>query len=221
MSRLVGNSNETTVEFNGIETLALIDSGSQISIISEEFYNSMNPKPVLYSIKEMGLKVEGAGGHILSYMGAIACTLAVPFLQNQVIETAALVLPTTEYSLKVPVIVGTNAINKCRERCEKSTGEIPTQWKNAFIALQLSHIGVVKSTNKTTIHVQPNETITVSGFVRKKKSVDSAVTEQTGSIIAYWRLPPSCLFRQRREESESASPHLQYFSQSTYHRSKV
>ena len=179
MSRLVGNSNETTVEFNGIETLALIDSGSQISTISEEFYNSMNPKPVLYSIKEMGLKVEGAGGHILSYMGTIACTLAVPFLQNQVIETAALVLPTTEYSLKVPVIVGTNAINKCRERCEKSTGEIPTQWKNAFIALQLSHIGVVKSTNKTTIQVQPNETITVSGFVRKKKSVDSAVTEQT------------------------------------------
>ena len=30
-----------------------------------------------------------------------------------------------------------------------------------------------------TIQVQPNETITVSGFVRKKISADSAVTEQT------------------------------------------
>ena len=116
MSRLVGNSNETTGEFNGTETLTLIDSGSQISTISEEFNNSTNPKPVLYSIKEMGLKIEGAGSHIRSYMGAVACTLAVPFLQNQVIETAALVLPTTEYRLKVPVIVGTNAINKCVEK---------------------------------------------------------------------------------------------------------
>ena len=179
MARLIGNSNETSVEINGIETLALIDSGSQITTISEDFDNSMFPKPVLYSIEELGLKIEGAGGHILSYMGAIACSLEVPFLHNQLIETATLVLPTTDYSLQVPVIVGTNAINRCREKCESTTETIPTQWKNAFIALQRSHIGVVKSTNNRTIQIQPNETITVSGLVRKKKSVDSAVTEQT------------------------------------------
>ena len=132
MSRLIGNGNETSVEINGIETLALIDSGSQITTISEDFYNSMSPKPVLYSIEELGLKIEGAGGHILSYMGAIACSLEVPFLHNQLIETAALVLPTTDYSLQVPVIVGTNAINRCREKCESTTETIPTQWKNAL-----------------------------------------------------------------------------------------
>ena len=167
------------MEINGIETLALIDSRSQIKTISDDFYNSMSPKPVLYSIEKLGLKIEGAGGHILSYMGAIACSLEVPFLQNQLIETAALVLSTTDYSLKVPVIVGTNAINRCKEKCESTTETIPTQWKNAFIALQRSHIGVVKSTNNRTIQIQPNETITVSGLVRKKKSVDLAVTEQT------------------------------------------
>ena len=168
-ARLIGNSNETSVEINGIETLALIDRGSQITTISEDLYNSMSPKPVLYSIEKLGLKIEGASGHILSYMGAIVCSLEVPFLHNQIIETAALVLPTTDYSLKVPVIVGTNVINRCRELCESTTETIPTQWKNAFIALQRSHIGVVKSSNNRTIQIQPNETITVSGLFRKRK----------------------------------------------------
>ena len=115
--RLVGNSNESPIEINGIETLALIDSGSQITTLSEEFYNNMNPKPELYSMEEIGLKVKGAGGHTLTYLGAIVCTIEVPFLVDQPIEIAALVLPTTDYSLTVPVIVGTNAISRCRQRC--------------------------------------------------------------------------------------------------------
>ena len=69
------------------------------------FYNSLNPKPMLHSIEELGLKIEGAGGHILSYLGAIACDLEVPFMGKKSIEIGALVLPTTYYSLKVPLIV--------------------------------------------------------------------------------------------------------------------
>ena len=45
--------------------------------------------------------------------------------------------------------------------------------------MQQSRVGIVKSTNNTTIQIQPNETIVVSGFVRKTGNVDSAVTEQT------------------------------------------
>ena len=158
--------------------MALIDSGSQITTVSEDFYNSLTPKPILYSVHELGIRVEAAGGHNLSYLGAIAVNIEVPFLGKRVIETGALVLPTTDYSMNVPVIVGTNAIAKCRDKCEKNTEELPNQWRNAFIALQDTHVGVVKSTD-TTIHVQPNETVTISGFVRKRKNVESVVTEQT------------------------------------------
>ena len=66
------------MEIKGIELLALIDSESQIMTLSKDFYNSMSPKPVLYSIQELGLKIEGAGGHILSYMGAFSCSLSFP-----------------------------------------------------------------------------------------------------------------------------------------------
>ena len=166
------------MKLNGINTLALIDSGSQITTVSEDFYNSLTPKPILYSVNELGIRVEAAGGHTLSYLGAIAVNIEVPFLGKQVIETGALVLPTMDYSMNVPVIVGTNAIAKCRDKCEKNTEELPNQWRNAFIALQDTHVGVVKSTD-TTIHVQPNETVTISGFVRKRKNVESVVTEQT------------------------------------------
>ena len=77
------------------------------------------------------------------------------------------------------MIVGTNAISRCRQRCENIPEGVPTQWKNAFVALQQSRVGIVKSTNNTTIQIQPNETIVVSGFVRKTGNVDSAVTGQT------------------------------------------
>ena len=104
LPKLVGKSNETTVMLNGIETLALIDSGSQITTLSEDFYNNMTPRPTLYSIEDLGIKVETAGGHILSYLGAIAYEIEVLFLGKQSIKIGALMCPTTDYSLNVPVI---------------------------------------------------------------------------------------------------------------------
>ena len=94
------------------------------------------------------------------------------------IEVLALVVPTTKYSLTVPVIVGTNAIRICKTQCNNDT-EIPKEWKTAFISLQKSKIGVVKSTNKFDITVQPSETVVLSGLVRKKINSGAAITEST------------------------------------------
>ena len=62
--------------------------------------------------------------------------------------------------------------------CTQET-EIPDEWKNAFISLQKGRVGVVKSTNKHNIKIQPNETVTLLGLVRKNKEVETAVTEAT------------------------------------------
>ena len=69
------------------------------------------------------------------------------------------------------MIVGTNAINRCKH--------MPLKWQNALVSMQQSKIGTVKSTNKTDIQVQPMETLTLPGLVRKKHQVQSAITEQT------------------------------------------
>ena len=43
----------------------------------------------------------------------------------------------------------------------------------------LTTVGVVKSTNKTNIVIQPMETQTISGFVRKARNVEAAIKEHT------------------------------------------
>ena len=63
--------------------------------------------------------------------------------------------------------------------CRDTEDEVPAEWSNAFISVQNGFVGSVRSTNKTTISLQPLEAVTVSGFVRKQKEVETAVTEAT------------------------------------------
>ena len=74
------------------------------------------------------------------------------------------------------MIIGTNAINKCRERCENDT-IVPGVWQNAFVSFQQGRVGIVKSTNKFPVKIEPNETVTLSGLARKFKDVEDVVTE--------------------------------------------
>ena len=57
------------------------------------------------------------------YSGCILCDVRAPFTGQDVIETGALihVVPTTEYSLELPVIVETNAILMTDESSDDST----------------------------------------------------------------------------------------------------
>ena len=100
-----------------MKTYALINSGSMITTISEDFYNLLRPLPQLQLLSKLdNFTVEGAGGHDLPHSGYIECTIEVPFLAKQSFEVPVLVVPTTQYSLKVPVVVGTNVIRQCNER---------------------------------------------------------------------------------------------------------
>ena len=136
----------------------------------------MNPKPDL----EFGLRIQGAGGNSIPYSGCILCDIRAPFTGQDVIETGALIVPTTEYSLEVPVIIGTNAIDAFQNHCHQSDQkQIPDVWTKAFLSLHRSHVGIVKSTNKTDISIQPMQTVSVSGLVRKTDNVEAVVTEQT------------------------------------------
>ena len=178
MKRLIGHHNESTILFCGIETNALVDSGSQVTTVTEEYFRSMNPQHILYTIEDLNLDLYAAGGNKIPLLGAIEATLEVPFLPNHEIQVPVVVVPTTEYGRQLPVIVGTNASNKCRERCESNT-TVPGVWQNAFVSTQQGRIGIVKSTNNFTIKLEPNETVTLSGLVRKGREVEEVVTEPT------------------------------------------
>ncbi len=79
-----------------------------------KLYNSLDPSPQLLSIDDFDLKVHGAGGNVLPYLGYIEADISLPFLtptETDVVDYfPVLVTPDTDYNQKVPVLVGTNVI---------------------------------------------------------------------------------------------------------------
>ena len=74
------------------------------------------------------------------------------------------------------MIIGTNIIRECAQHCDDhSVTDIPEEWRTAIDMLQATSIGVVKTTRPIKLH--PMETKTVTGFVRKTKNTESAITE--------------------------------------------
>ena len=177
LEQMVGKENEGVVNVNGIETTALIDTGSSISTISEVFLNTLDPKPEIGSMKDFNLEVKGAGGQTLPYHGYAWVTVQVPFLADQTVFLPLLVVPMTEYNKRVPIIAGTNIISRIMPTSTEES-EVPQNWRLAFNSLCNSQVGTVKATSK--IVLQPMEVKTITGFVRKIRDVASAVTESSG-----------------------------------------
>ena len=145
----------------------------------------MDPQPELHLLEELALSLKGANGLDIPYNGFIEVTVTVPDISETEYDVPVLVVPDTEYNLDVPVIIGTNVL-----RSMSPSDHLPETWKNAVIATSLSSIGTITSTNHHDIEVQPNETITLSGFVRKLSDTDTAVTEQSEHSSSRIRVCP-------------------------------
>ena len=74
------------------------------------------------------------------------------------------------------MIIGTNIIRECSQLCEShNITTLPDGWKTAIDMIETKSIGVVKTTRQIKLH--PMEVKTVTGFVRKTKNTESALTE--------------------------------------------
>ena len=187
-SRLVGCSNIGDIVINGKETSGLVDTGSQITSVSESFYKSLDPVPELGDIKDfdIDLSVQGAAGNNLPYKGYIETQVSVPFLSNRVLDVPILVVSDTDYNLQVPVIIGTNIIDRCKSACASnhvSVEEIPPVWQRGFDSLIDEGIPV-KTTNSYSIRIGPNEVKTIHGIARKSGDFDTAITEHVDTSLS-------------------------------------
>ena len=175
MDRIVGRDNISEIYINGKKTVGLIDTGSMISTIAEDFILSLNPVPQLYTIEELGLKVNVANGQTLEYSGCVVVDVSVPCLGEATVLAPCLVVPMAVYSKVVPIIVGTNIINRVYQCKAESTADIPTEWATAFQTICHDQVRVVRTT--TSVVLQPNETRTISGLARKSRDSESTLTE--------------------------------------------
>lgn len=123
LEAIVGPSCESAIVVEGISATCLIDSGSQVTIVSETFYRT-NLSHVPLRTLDNELHICGAGGQTVPYLGYIS----VNVLPQEIVgvkasvDTMMIVCPDTEYSARVPFIVGTNTFRLYAQMCGNVSG---------------------------------------------------------------------------------------------------
>ena len=109
---LIGNAPEIVCKVNNVETLSLIDTGSQITSIAHSFFQQHFSDQPLQEIAKL-LRIESVSGQNLPYHGYFECTISVPVTdsQNLHVTVPVLVVPNTKYNTSVPLLLGTNVLN--------------------------------------------------------------------------------------------------------------
>ena len=110
IDRMIGRTNEFTVIIDGQAIHALIDRGSDTTVMSDTCLNSMDPRPELRSMSDFKLNITGASGSSIPCIEYFEAGVCVPQIEHKPEFMPILVVPTTRFSGQVPVIVGTNII---------------------------------------------------------------------------------------------------------------
>ena len=178
--RLIGKANETEIIIENQQVKGLIDSGAQVSSISDTFASKLGLK-----VKQLEtlLDLEPASGGQVPYNGYVELRMRVPNVRAFDLDVLMLVIPESEYSRRVPVTIGTIHIDEIIDLITDE--ELKTanhQWQRGIISRKVVvkqlHLkenkdildqikGDVKLTQKITI--PPLETITVSGMTNINK----------------------------------------------------
>ena len=180
---LVGEANEAKVIVEGVECTGLIDSGSQVFTVNENFYREKFSSIPLQPIRNI-LKIECAAGQHLPYAGYIEAEIEIP--GKDVSQTSLfLVVPETDYSSSVLVLVGTNILRSMRGKWQARYGPrflqkaaLATPWWLAFQHLGVQErqlkqvsgqVGVLKCATKNTVGVPPGGRVVVPAMMGKSK----------------------------------------------------
>lgn len=120
---LVGPSTEAPIKIDSRDTTCLIDSGSQVSTISESFFSKYVTDD-LYDLPH-DFKLLGAGDNEIPYLGYTRASVFVPseFVGvGETVESIFLVCPDTKFSSRVPILLGTNTLSLFANMCKRVAG---------------------------------------------------------------------------------------------------
>lgn len=136
----------------GRETPALLDTGSTVSTICRSFYDEHFKGEYDLNPLDRILNIECAGGEILPYDGFIEISLTVPELYSEEQDVLLLVVPDTQYSARVPVVLGTNTLQSILDGYRSREGaqflqnrSLPTSWWLSFRCLSIVQRKLIKA----------------------------------------------------------------------------
>ena len=109
--KMIGEENIALVAVSGVPCKALIDTGSQITSLSQDFVGKHLPDIDIRPLSDL-IKITGAGGNVLPFKGFIEVDLCLnPDLPEQVQPSLVLVSTGLQYNDQVPLIIGTNVLH--------------------------------------------------------------------------------------------------------------
>ena len=178
--RLIGEANETDIVIENKQVKCLIDSGAQISSISDTFASKLG-----LEIKQLNtlLDLEPTGDGQVPYDGYVELRMRFPNVKAFDLDVLMLVIPESEYSRRVPITIGTIHIDEIIDLItDEELRMASRQWQRGIISRKvvikqmhlkenkdvLSQVkGEVKLTRKVVI--PPLDTISVSGLTNINK----------------------------------------------------
>ena len=130
--RLIRKANETEVKLDKTEVRALVDSGSQISTVTEKLAKLMGWK--IKSLKNI-LDIEGTGGVRVKYKGYVEALLEIPQVKNFEEPSLFVVISDSEYGKQVPVQIGTLHIDLILEKATREElAKMGKAWERGTLA---------------------------------------------------------------------------------------
>lgn len=179
---LVGHGMVVQVNLNDQPCCALLDTGSTVSTISESWFKACLPGNPVYPLGDV-LKVEGAGGHNLPYAGYTEARIAITGHQGNH-PILLLVVPDTDYSSNVPLILGTNILGTMLQEEINIHGvrylqrsSIRAPWKMVFQSLQSQarllekrkgRLCFIKVAGNHNVVIPGNSTMVLQGYTCDK-----------------------------------------------------
>ena len=143
---MIGDANECVAAVNGRACLALLDTGSQITSISESFYKKHLSDCALRPVESL-LRVVGAGGQNVPFLGYVDVEVEFPEEESGLrsgVQALILVVPDNAYNQRVPLVIGTNIVRECKDRCEELGGvsflqrsQTSSSWKRAYRSMRV------------------------------------------------------------------------------------
>ena len=180
-ARLIGRVNEEQIMINGHPVIALLDTGSQVTHISEAFCQANN---IQIQPLDKLVEIEGTGGDLIKYIGYIEATLTLPLgSQSFEIEALLLVLPSTDYQQRVPITIGTTITDMAVDFINNFKPEnLPKSWKVVCCATQSKWLIQAQPENKFL--VKTTKPVTLRPLVIANLRRDSQSKEKIqGSIL--------------------------------------
>lgn len=141
---LVGPPMKMPLTIENTVVNALIDTGSQVSLVTRKFYEDKLRHLKLHPVTNSSLVILGAGGNNIPYLGTIYSNIIIPpeLGKNSGAITAGLfVIPENPALENIPLIVGTNILTHYNVYPSMSTHVNPPEVFPKF------HFGEVSNSN--------------------------------------------------------------------------